>query len=338
MILAVLASWAPFKIDALGLVTILGTTELDLALGSLVYNRLTEFLPLLAAFLIAGNNIVSPVPGFAVHNITDGILATDIAGWFARWLLCQEFVWNTTELRVELDVDRRSRLQGKTPAVVLGVLGIGAVIVLPVLTADWFGLVNGVAMAVSVLVRWVIMAQNRDAINRAALAGFKSSSEVVKTFWTIPNGKAVTIYLPRGVLTSCLLTTPRPPNPQIYKAARVVGWMAFACHLVILGMTALVNQLITVFILVSATLLASWRIGVDEIHLASHLNITRFDHPEAKDTRTSAYLRLNLSATEEENCLAWSLLPQKTNQEWWRTYRMLRGEEQYYKSHRAETV
>jgi len=100
MSLASLKDWAPFKIDALGLVTILGQAELDLTLGSLVRNRLTEFLPVLAAFVVAGDNITKAIPGFTVYNITDGIVATDVAGWFARWLLLQDFKWNSSSVRV----------------------------------------------------------------------------------------------------------------------------------------------------------------------------------------------------------------------------------------------
>jgi len=339
MILSLLASWSPFKIDALGLVTILGATELDLSLGSLVRNRLTEFLPLLAPFLVAGNNIVSSIPGFAVYNITDGILATDVAGWFARWLLCQKLTWNSTEMRVEIDFKRVYRLENSASELVLGVLGISSIVALPILTGDWFGLVNAVSIVLSVLVRLVVVTQNRIAVDCAALAGFEFSEEFIKTFWTIPNGRAVTIYIPRGVLISCLLTTPHPPNPRIYTAARVIGWAAFGCHIIMLGMTTLVNQILTVVVLVTATILASRQIGADQFHLASRLNINRFDHPDPHDSRTSAYVRLNLSATEERKCVAWSLLPHESNQQWWRKYRTLLGKEQEcYRIQRAETV
>lgn len=341
MILSFLASWAPFKIDALGLITILGTTELDLTVGSLVRNRLTEYLPLLAAFLIAGNNIVSPIPGFAVYNITDGMLATDVSGWLARWLLCQDFTWNSTELRIELqlDIDCRNRFQRRLSEAVLGALGISTLVVFSILTADWFGLANSLSMTVSVFVRWVVVAQNRKAIDRDTLAGLESSSEVIKTFWTLPTGKAVAMYVPRGVLIGCFLTTPRPPNPLFYSAARMVGWVAFGCHIITLGMTSLFNQIITVFVLIVATLLTSERIGADNRHIGSHLAINQFDHPDPYDSRTSAYVRLNLSYTEERKLLAWNLVPHESNQEWWRKYRTLLGKEQEsYRSHRAQTV
>ena len=341
MILAFLASWAPFKIDALGLITILGTTELDMTVGSLVRNRLTDFLPLLAAFLIAGNNILSPIPGFAVYNITDGILATDVSGWLARWLLCQDFTWNSTELRLQLllDIGRRNRFQRRLSEVALGVLGISTLLVFPILTADWFGLANSLSMTASVFVRWAVVSQNRNAIDRDTLAGLESSSEVIKTFWTLPTGKAVAMYVPRGVLIGCFLTTPQPPSPLFYSAARMAGWVAFGCHIITLGMTSLFNQLVTVFVLIAATFLTSRRIGADNSHIASHLAINRFDHPDPHDSRTSAYVRLNLSYTEERKLLAWNLVPHESNQEWWQKYRTLLGKErESYRSHRAHTI
>jgi len=80
----------PFRLDALGLVTLLGTQELDIAIGRLVTNHFTEYLPLLGAYIIAGESITKPIPGFVLYNITDGICATDVTGWFARWLMCQK--------------------------------------------------------------------------------------------------------------------------------------------------------------------------------------------------------------------------------------------------------
>ena len=55
--------------------TLLGASEMDEALGGLV-----RYLSLLGAFVIAGNDIVKPIPGFTLYNVSDGIQATDIAG------------------------------------------------------------------------------------------------------------------------------------------------------------------------------------------------------------------------------------------------------------------
>jgi len=76
-----LQQWMPFRIDALGLVTILGNDRVDLVLGQLTHSSLTEWLPLLGAYTIVSNRIIEPLPGFNLYNITDGITASDLAGW-----------------------------------------------------------------------------------------------------------------------------------------------------------------------------------------------------------------------------------------------------------------
>lgn len=64
--------WQPFKIDALGLVTLLGADDLNRALGRLSQSHICEFLPLLAPFIIAGNTITKDVSGATLYNVTDG--------------------------------------------------------------------------------------------------------------------------------------------------------------------------------------------------------------------------------------------------------------------------
>lgn len=83
--------WTPFKLDALGIVTLLGTEGLRQSISRLVPNRFVEYLPLLAPQIIADNTITHVVPGFTLYNITDGVLAIDLSAWLTRWLLCQDF-------------------------------------------------------------------------------------------------------------------------------------------------------------------------------------------------------------------------------------------------------
>lgn len=49
-ILDFLHHWAPFRIDALGIVTILGAAEVDMVVGRLARHHFTGCLPLLCAF------------------------------------------------------------------------------------------------------------------------------------------------------------------------------------------------------------------------------------------------------------------------------------------------
>ena len=85
-------SWSEkstFSIDALGLVTLLGAEEVNQSVGHLQRRRYTEYLPLLAAFVIAGNRFTAEQPGFVIYNLTDGITSTELKGWFTRWLMSQ---------------------------------------------------------------------------------------------------------------------------------------------------------------------------------------------------------------------------------------------------------
>jgi hypothetical protein len=77
-----------FKIDALGLVTLLGAEEVNRSIDHLQQRRrYTEYLPLLAAFVVAGNHFTTEQPGFVIYNLTDGITSTELKGWFTRWLM-----------------------------------------------------------------------------------------------------------------------------------------------------------------------------------------------------------------------------------------------------------
>jgi hypothetical protein len=135
-----------------------------------------------------------------------------------------------------------------------------------------------------------------------------------------PSDKAVTIYAPCGIITEVLLTNPKPPHPRLYLFARALGWLGFACHVVSLGMAALVNQLITVAIIITATVLVANRVCCDEPHIGSEIEVQRFDETLGNDKRSRTYLRIDLSQSEEDAMLAWGLFPQRSNEGWWNRY------------------
>jgi hypothetical protein len=83
--------WSPFHIDALGIVTMIGAEQVNQLVGRLVASRYGEYLPLLGAYIIASNSFTDAYSGFALFNIPAGIMTTDIAGWFSRWCLAQDF-------------------------------------------------------------------------------------------------------------------------------------------------------------------------------------------------------------------------------------------------------
>lgn len=319
MYLHSLRTWAPFRIDALGLVTILGAEELNLAIGRLARNKYTEYLPLLGGYIIAQNSIVKPIPGFTVYNTSDGIMATDVTGWFARWLTCQDLTWASTTLHIlGVQGEPVSWIQ-EAGTSVLGIITLLPILAFAAVMGDWWGFANTISMLISVVVRRIVVGENRRALDRATEKALSIPVEIVKTFWTMPDGSTVTITLPRGVLKGCLLATPCPPNPRLYNATRMAGWIGFGCHVITLGMATLFCQMLSVALLLSATVLVARRIGDDEYHIGSRLQIERKDS-EGRDFRSAAYARLDLNEKEEASMIAWNLFPHKTNEMWWANY------------------
>ncbi|KID64711.1 hypothetical protein MBR_09626, partial [Metarhizium brunneum ARSEF 3297] len=74
-----LSQWDPFKLDALGLVTLFGAKEMNTSIGNLTESKFTEWLPILGSYAVANNEIAEPEQGFVLYNITDGIMATDVS-------------------------------------------------------------------------------------------------------------------------------------------------------------------------------------------------------------------------------------------------------------------
>ena len=320
-----LKHWAPFHIDALGLVTILGADQMDLVLGRLAKPGFSSLLPLLGVYKIADNSIVKPLSGFTLYNISDGILATDVTGWFTRWLLCQDLTFTSSTLIISVNNDTASKSRlGRFQQSITGIIAMCALLLVVVLTNDWWGLANWAAMAISVIVRRAVIDQNLAALDLATSKSNIRANESVKVLLSLPTGNIITIKVPRGVVLHCLLTTPVPPNRQWYNFIRMVGWAGFGIHMVALGMSALINQILAVTVLLVSTIVVAQRFGDDDSCIASRLYIQREDFI-GPDFRAAAMARMDLSKTEEENMLAWSLFPQKSNKDWWQKYRVCQG-------------
>jgi hypothetical protein len=329
MLLDYLPSWHPFHIDALGIVTLLGAEQVDQAVGRLARTPLTACLPLLGAYKIAGNDIVKPISGFTLYNITDGIMATDLNGWFCRWLLSQDISFTSTTLDITAaDPPRRRLLRlGTVFSLALGIVTISPLIILAILMSDWWGLGNALAMLVSVVVRLIVVGQNHAALDRAAQTATETSTAPAKVFVTLPTGELVTVNTSVGIVLECLLTRPKPPNQNVYLCARAVGWLGVGGHVVCLGQASLISQLLTVAVIVGGTVLTAWQAGDDEGEIGHRLSIKRSDH-SCPDFRAYAMARLKLSQKEEDSLLAWNLFPQRTNTVWWDTFRQCQANPQ----------
>ena len=297
---------------------------MDQSLGSLVHWQFTEYLPFLAANIIAQDAFTQAVPGYILYNISDGIVAVDVTGWFCRWALAQTFSWHSSILFMSNKRPKPGQ-EGSARSLLLATLALCPCLAVAFLTGDWWAFANVTSMVISVVIRGILIGENRKAIDRATIStrDHDWGREHVKALLVIPDGRVVTIYAPRGILTDVLLTKPRPSSPSFYTFVRWIGWLGFGTHVVSLGMSALLNQILTVGLLLTSSILVGNRIGCDELSIGSQLEIKRFDERGGKESRARTYLRMDLSDSEEENLVAWGLFPRRSNQQWWARYRAM---------------
>ncbi|RDW87215.1 hypothetical protein BP5796_02909 [Coleophoma crateriformis] len=326
MPLHTLMKWGPFRLDALGLVTLIGAEEVNQAVGSLVGSKYTVFLPLLGQYFITGNQFTESISGFTLYNLTDAITTTTIAGWFSRWLRSQDLKTSTTAFEWTVLSKDKQRREGKGLSLTLGSVIAGILLVLTTLIGDWWGISNSIALVVSVFVRWYLVQENNYGLDKSCEeACYRSNTPQmtyrVKVLVTLDDGKMVTIYAPRGLVIGGFLRKPKPVNRKYYTWTRRLGWFFFGIHAIALGQCSLVTQLVTVAILVSSTWLVVRRYGCNEFNIGSSISIQQIPRmSEEVDRRLWAYAKLQPTPDEEESLLDWNLLPRKVNKSWWTEY------------------
>jgi hypothetical protein len=193
-------------------------------------------------------------------------------------------------------------------------------LVLAVMMGDWWGVTNVLAMMASVVVRQIMVVMLRAHIDDSVRDIAGAPEDEVKTFLTIPNGKAVTLLGPRAVIVNCVLTDPKPARPWVYNVLRTIGWTAFGVHAISLGMSSLVSQILSVVLLLASTVLKAYRVGDRPYAVGRRLTLD-FDMGDPSWFRKPAYIRLKMNKSEEDNMVHWNLLPQRTNDFWWQRYR-----------------
>ena len=313
-----LNSWSPFRLDALGLLTMLGADEMSREIGSLSANSLVSHMPLLGGNVVPSNAFVDPLHGFTLFNITDAIQSTSLAGWFSRWLLAQHPSQNTS---LFVWTKRSDPYHKGHRALAIGVFFNTCLLALTLLVADYYGLASALCMVVGIIVRAYLVMQNRDTIDRAAADVSIHSADTVRTLIVLANGKAVTVVAPRNVVVNCFLSTPKVAHPTYYAIARAIGWLAFVGLIVTIGQAALVVQIAIVIVTVSATVLTAFGIGTAGDGVGRTLQVARSEHPNRHGRRGEAYAMLHLSQAEEDTMIDWSLFPQRRNLNWWNQYR-----------------
>ncbi|KAK7427767.1 hypothetical protein QQZ08_005705 [Neonectria magnoliae] len=306
-------SWAQdnnLQFDALGLVTFLGAEEVHASVGRLVQSSWVEFLPLLGAFVIAGDRFTGKQPGYKMYNITASIMTTELAGWFSRWMKAQDF--EQTRSIVTWTVHRRPSRATRfwVPSLTVGLAINGTLTVLTLLSEDWFGLTSVISMVVSVIVRYILVQQNCAGINRrisAALAkGKRGAEQPSEAIVILDDSKAVTVRAPAYLMGGVLTRNPDIPNPRLYAFARWVGWLAFAAHILSLGSAALHTQIVTVVVIITATILTCYKFGCDDSKIwASLTNSHTADDGFSRSCWVSSRLEATISVYPEE----WSWWP-----------------------------
>jgi hypothetical protein len=354
----------PFKMDALGLVTLLGADEVSTAIGSLQRRRYTGALPLLAAFILAGDRFTSIQPGFVAYNLTDGITTTEMAGWFTRWLMSQSTNNATTTFEWRPRQRPADPWRERIIASVISCLLVMPLVICTGLMGDWYGVANAGAIVISIASRLYILGQRRQA--RDALMSPCDNQDIKDNIKTLiitrSDGRMVTVHTPSSTIKGLFrVASIGAKRPFLYRLAQQAAWVALGTHMLVLGMCTLVTQVYTVILLVASTVAVSsttdWSADTQQ-KTATSLESPRFpgevtsipfnddwdviktvpasyrDNPDGDiqvnmDRRMFAYARLVLSKTQEAFLKGLRLMPDETNELWWDDYCALRQE---YKS------
>ncbi|KFG84473.1 hypothetical protein MANI_004194 [Metarhizium anisopliae] len=319
MAIVSLSQWDPFKLDALGLVTLFGAKEMNTSIGNLTESKFTEWLPILGSYAVANNEIAEPEQGFVLYNITDGIMATDVSSWFTRWLTSYPITYSATTIHLKTN-DKPVPTARTICSLLIGLFTCGLLLIMTIMTADWWGVANVTALCLNVLIRQQMVLMLCLSVNKAMEDLADNPGPDVKVFLTLPNGKAVTILGPRQVLVGVILTDPHPLQPKIYFFWRAAAWGAFGTHAVSLGMTTLFNQILSIVALLSSTYLTAIHVGDRREAIGKSLWL-EVEMGDPSWSRGPAYARMAMSEAEEQSMVSWGLMPQRSNIQWWKRYR-----------------
>lgn len=355
-----LKAWSdnvPFKMDALGLVTLLGADQVSTAIGSLQRRRYTGALPLLAAFVLAGDRFTSIQPGFTCYHVTHEYMSTEMAGWFTRWLTCQRINNSTTVFEWKRRQIAPGLWRTRIIAMAISCSLVMPLIVCTALMGDWYGVANAGAIVISIAARLSILGQQRQARDdyMANRWGGNGRDAEMTCIVTRSDGKMVTLKAPMSVMTQTIRQPEPVSNLGLYRIAQQAAWVVLGTHLLVLGMCTLVTQIYTVVLLVSSTVAVSsttdWSAdtqhklqslsseggSVTIIPFSDDWNVIKTDPAlrttwnggkcRSTDKRQIALARLDLDERQEAKVSSWQLTPDMDNDSvWWKEYRALRDD------------
>ena len=327
-------NWSPFRIDALGIITMIGAEQVDASVGRLVRSRFVEYLPLLGAYIFASAQFADAKSGFAIYNLTAAIMTTDLAGWFSRWCSAQNFERSHSVVRWRIDqrTAKEMRWWGRPQrldafiSICIGSIVNACLLIIAALQGDWWGFANATSMVISVLVRAYVLKQNRDGLDRAVddvVHNTMTNVTEEKILVVLADAKMVTMYVPSNIAYSCFISKPSIKNKRAYYSIRMVGWAGFTVQVVALGMSGLATQLITVSLMIISTIMTHFGIGCDDNIIGRRLRAEKYDLGPERARRQDVYVALNLEKHEEDSMLAWNLMPHRTSpgaKGWWTAY------------------
>jgi hypothetical protein len=325
-----LNDWAPFKLDALGLVTLIGAEDVCNAVGRLVRSRYTDFLPLFGTHLIAGNQFTEASAGVALYNITDEVMSSRLSGWFDRWLSAQKNETQTTVYELYFGSQRGGKLRRMRPSSLLtnsiGLWVMAGLTALTVCMGDYWGLSNAVAMFVSVMVRWYLVHENRRGIYfspqaRNDMPRTDDDDDIEKRILIVlRNGKEVIFVAPWGFIHKCLISTPHILHPGLYRWVSRLGWIVFGVHIITIGQSNLTTQICVIVLLTVSSWLTVQRFGCEESNIGDYVEIKRITTTDMPESQRDGYAFLRLSNDQEDAMIRWNLMPPRTNRLWWDDY------------------
>ncbi|KAL4902372.1 hypothetical protein BDW74DRAFT_158414 [Aspergillus multicolor] len=286
-----LSEWEPFRVDALGLITLLGAEDIDTWVGRLVPSRWLEYMPLLAMYVIAADRFRRKTPSFLLYNISKGIHTTDCAAWFTRWIQCQNFQTTRSIVYWETVKRPRSQVADHLTAGAISFVVTGFLLIMTVLSYDLYGIANVVAIIATILTRAYILHANRTTIDHS-IPGFGSGGNTEKMIIITPDAKVISMFIPNSIIVPLFIQNPEPRPMTLYKAARWIHWLAFGVHVITLGMATLATQIYTVSVIILSSILICAGFGCADMARAKLVQI------EYGDTRAyTCWIGSHLKAT-----------------------------------------
>lgn len=352
-------TWSSFKLDALGLITLLGAEEVDIAIGQLTRSTWCEFLPIMASNIVAADKFRKPIPGYGWYQITDGFTSKYVSSWFARWLQAQHLASNSSVIHVRetTKAEKEQYDQHHCLGLLIGFVLCGGIFVTAIVSYRATGLlamhlINVFFLLLTIASRVHNLRVVRRALDRVVRKECEkrdkpehSKNTECKVWLTLPSAQYCTVRGPRKLM-NVLLTEPELTlkEQKHYSWSRVVCWAAFAGHAVTLGSTSLTYQIICVVIMIVSTFAfiarplhdvgehnGKWALCFASLLSRSLENSLRIGNElrfliadpadvDGMSGHSAAYARLDLSAPEEKMMMNWGLMFDESAVGWWVNY------------------